>query len=133
MSGDSRNVCQHREWTDRKIDTNEDGDAVRNDVANFSDEGDLDLMPSQYENLYNQATKTNGTLDDIVRRVKTIEDEMFHMPEVDLAVMPETGQRKQQFWGLWAVGKELPGLVEDFKAKLAEIDDRLAAIEDKTV
>jgi hypothetical protein len=53
MSGDPRNVCQHREWTDRKIDTNEDGAAVRNDVA-LMGEGDLKLMPGQYEDLKGQ-------------------------------------------------------------------------------
>lgn len=96
-------------------------------------EGDLELTMSQYTDIINAINKANGTVDDIKRDVKTLGDEMFHMDEVDPAKMPVTGQRKQQFWGLWAVGKELPDLVEDFKAKLAEIDGRLAAIEDKTV
>lgn len=94
-----------------------------------TNEGDLQLMPGQYENLFNQATSANGKLDDLKRRVETIENEFFHFPEVDPAVMPVTGQRKQQLWGVLAVGKELPDLLRRFEEKLAQIDQRLGALE----
>jgi hypothetical protein len=131
MSGDPRNVCQHREWTDRKIDTDEDGDAVRRDVEHF-DLGDLQLTMSQYSDIINKLSEVAGKVDGVKNDTKTTADELFHFPEVDPAVMPKTGQRKQQFWGVMAVGKELPDLLGRFEEKLDEIDKRLAAIEAKT-
>lgn len=63
-------------------------------------EGDLDLMPSQFETLLNAVTKVSGTADAIDSKITTTNDELFHMPAIPDGAVLETGQRKTQFWKL---------------------------------
>lgn len=80
------------------------------------------LTDDQQRDLYNQSTKTNGTLDDLRRRVEEIQNEMFHFKTVDPDEMPVTGQRKNQWWDLLA----LPDRLDDVVSRLEAIEEKLS-------
>jgi hypothetical protein len=73
MSGDPRNVCLHREWTIRKIDTNDDGDQVRADVANFQEGPDLEADERQWlKDLRDQLVSNDGEVPRLPQTVDLI-------------------------------------------------------------
>jgi hypothetical protein len=108
------------------------------------DEGDLSMGDitklTEQLNRIEQAVVVDISLDDQVepgvstllelaartdRNVTDTVNELFHGPEIDrVETMPDTDQRKRNFWGLMAGGVRLAA-TED---KVAEMDKKLDAI-----